>query len=136
MKPVHWLAGSLSLVALGLSFAGAKPSFISVTATQYKLSASSVTCQYCHTNPAGGAPWNKFGDALKASLKGAASGNVSTGLYLVLKANKDADGDGYSDALEVFAKTLPGDAKSKPTKAKATLEAEFKKAGGVDQYKK
>jgi hypothetical protein len=137
MKPTRWLAGSLSLVtALVLPTATAKFPYVPIAATQLKQTPSSVTCQYCHQSANGGAPWNKFGDAIRAQYNGAAKSDIGMALYLTLKANKDSDGDSFSDALEVFAKTLPGDAKSKPSKAKATLEAEFKKAGGVDQYKK
>ena len=136
MKPVHLLALVPAFVALGLPLASAKPSFVPVTSMQLKLQPSSVGCIYCHLRPSGGNGWNAFGTAMKAQYNGAASADIGAALYLTLKANKDSDGDGFSDALEVFAKTLPGDAKSKPAKAKAALEAEFKKAGGVEQYKK
>ena len=66
---------------------------------------------------------------------GEAKRNISDALYLVLKANKDSDADGYSDTLEIVANTLPGDKASKPTKTVKVLEAELKALGGVDKFK-
>ena len=55
-------------------------------------------------------------------------------LYTVLSANGDSDGDGYPDAIEVFANTLPGDPESHPDKPLAELEQAFAVAGGVATY--
>lgn len=143
MKATHALAAGLALAACALPLAGAYPAIRTTMLAQYKLSGAvdanaasqRAGCQYCHVNAGGGAPWNAYGNALRATLNGDAKGNVGDALYLVLKADKDADEDGFSDALEVVAKTLPGNANSKPTQTKAALEAELEKLGGVDHYK-
>lgn len=111
-----------------------------------------MACTYCHVEPTGGAPWNPFGQALQAQFvadaaarSGAAQGGAGQAkkaqgdtfarvLYDRLKANGDADGDGYPDALEVFAHTLPGDPDSRPTQPLAELQKAFDAAGGVAMY--
>lgn len=104
--------------------------------TQFNLVADrgdvrTVTCQYCHVSANGGAPWNAFGNEVRANFKG----SIGDALYEALKAMKDSDGDGYADVLEVFAGTLPGDASSKPLVTPQFLMQSLEKAGGVDIYK-
>ena len=144
MNAKRALMGSLVFASLvgGLFVpnASARPGFRAVVAEQFKLAdkdgkIDSVTCQYCHANAGGGPPWNKWGDAVREQIKGDAKGNISDALYLALKANKDSDGDGYPDALEVVAKTMPGDETSKPTQSIAALEDELAKIGGLDAFK-
>lgn len=97
-----------------------------------------MACSYCHVKDSGGAPWNSFGQALQAQFQtDAVTGQKNKFpevLFNLLKAMQDSDEDGYADALEVFAHTLPGDASSKPEKPVAELEKEFEAAGGVGQY--
>lgn len=97
-----------------------------------------MACSYCHVSESGGAPWNSFGQALQAQFQAdAGQGQKSRFpqvLYDLLKAEKDSDGDGYADALEVFARTQPGDAGSRPPQPVAELEKAFAAAGGVGQY--
>lgn len=97
-----------------------------------------MACSYCHVRDSGGAPWNSFGQALQAQFRtDAAQGQKNKFpqvLYDLLRAQQDSDGDGYADVLEVFARTLPGEASSKPEKAVAELETEFGAAGGVQQF--
>lgn len=97
-----------------------------------------MACSYCHVKESGGAPWNSFGQALQAQFRtDAAQGQKNKFpqvLYDLLRAQQDSDGDGYADVLEVFARTLPGEASSKPEKAVAELETEFETAGGVQQF--
>lgn len=97
-----------------------------------------MACSYCHVRDSGGAPWNGFGQALQAQFRAdAAQGQKNKFpqvLYDLLKAQKDSDGDGYADVLEVFARSLPGDANSKPEKSVAELEEEFEAAGGIQQF--
>ena len=139
MKPTHLLAGALALAALGAPLAGARADYVNVMRAQYHLEKNETVakagCQYCHQNAFGGAPWNKFGDLLREQFRGPAARKIDQALYLALKADEDSDEDGFGDALEVVAGTLPGDAKSKPTKTKAALEAELKRLGGVDHFK-
>ncbi len=133
-KPIHWLALSAAFIgATALTPSSAKNAYRIQAIQQY--SVTSMGCIYCHTSPSGGSGWNAYGTALQVIYDGAAKRNISDALYLVLKANKDSDGDGYSDTLEVVAKTLPGDKASKPTKTVKALEAELKALGGVDHFK-
>ncbi len=134
------LGFTVAVVLVGLPFAGARSDYFLVVGEQLKLKSdktfNTAGCQYCHQSKFGGAPWNKFGDGVREAFFGDARRDISEALYLVLKAGKDSDGDGVKDVLEVIAKTLPGDAKSKPTKPVATLEAELKAMGGVEVFKK
>jgi hypothetical protein len=142
MKPVHLLVGSLALMLtlFAVPNATARSAYRQVAITQFKLmpdkdGTQSVGCQYCHAAAYGGGAWNAFGTAVRAAYFGASQRNIGQALYLTLKANKDSDGDKYPDALEVFAKTMPGSATSKPSKTVAALQKEFTAKGGVDQYK-
>ncbi|WP_245575169.1 thrombospondin type 3 repeat-containing protein [Meiothermus rufus] len=114
----------------------ARPSYRLQAINQFNLVADSggvrvVTCQYCHLSPNGGAFWNAFGDRVRSSFKG----SIGEALYQALVAMEDSDGDGYADVLEVFAGTLPGDARSKPLVRAQFLWQALEKAGGVDIYK-
>jgi hypothetical protein len=132
--------GYLALIAvLGLllaSVAIARPGYRTTAITQLMLVPDSgqtrlIGCTYCHVNANGGAPWNAFGNEVRANFKG----NIGDALYETLKAMKDGDGDGYADVLEVFAGTLPGDKDSRPLVTAEALMANLTKAGGVDMYK-
>lgn len=97
-----------------------------------------MSCAYCHVKESGGAPWNAFGQALQQQFRAdAAAGRKNkfpAVLYDRLKLMQDADGDGYADALEVYARTLPGNPASTPTEPVAELGKAFAAAGGVAQY--
>ncbi len=140
-KPAHLLGlSTLAIAAMVLSpLANAKNGYRLAAQEQYKLldkdGKGEVGCIYCHAGPNGGSSWNKFGQQLRDLYFGDAKRNVGDMLYLGLKANKDSDGDGYADVLEIVAKTLPGDDKSKPTKSVKDLEADLKKLGGVEIFK-
>jgi hypothetical protein len=112
------------------SDSNAFPAYRQQIAKQYHLVEKRVTCQYCHVNAGGGAPWNAFGQELKTLNKG----NIAKALYDVLEDDTDADKDGYKDALEVFAGTLPGDKNSLPLVNVQTLETNFESAGGLELY--
>jgi hypothetical protein len=139
MKTTQLIALVSIAATLACSVAGARSSYGNLTLSQYKLekdpTISKAGCKFCHTTAFGGGAWNKFGAALKTQWDGAANKKIQDALYLVLKENLDSDGDGYSDALEVVAKTLPGDAKSKPSASVTDLEAQLKKLGGVEAFK-
>ena len=90
-----------------------------------------VGCVLCHVNTEGGDPWNAFGQRVQAKL----DGDFAKTLLGVLGELRDSDADGYNDALEIFAKTLPGDAKSVPSQKPEELQAAFEKAGGLEQFK-
>jgi hypothetical protein len=72
---------------------------------------TSYNCGVCHTTPTGSSSArNAFGtDWANASI-----GNHSYTLTTAL-ANRDSDGDGYTNIVEIQAKTNPGDATSFPT---------------------
>ena len=90
-----------------------------------------VGCVLCHVNAEGGDPWNAFGQRVQAKL----GGDFAKTLIEVLSELRDSDGDGYNDSLEIFAKTLPGDAKSVPTQKLEELQTAFEKGGGLEQFK-
>ncbi len=104
----------------------ARPPYKAASIASFGL-VSDTTCQLCHVNPGGGSPWNSFGNALKAT-QGA---NITARLDALVAEMKDSDEDGYSDALEFFAGTLPGDAKSKPGVTVEALTQRFEDAGGL-----
>jgi hypothetical protein len=120
-----------------LSSALAFPSYRLQAIKQLKLEPDKadgtmvVGCVLCHVNPEGGDPWNAFGQRVQAKL----DGDFVKTLFLVLSELRDSDGDGYNDALEIFAKTFPGDAKSKPSIKLEDLQKEFEKGGGLEQFK-
>lgn len=97
-----------------------------------------MACTYCHVNPSGGAPWNPFGEAVRATFRADAQAGrhrkFPDVLYTLLASDRDADKDGYSDVLEVFARTLPGDPASKPVEPLTQVRAAFDQAGGIKQY--
>ena len=133
-KAVHTLA-LLVLGVTAIPFVSARPAHRLQAIAQLGLLPEKVTCQYCHVAANGRAPWNAFGETIRTEWNGAGNKNFADSLYLSLKANKDADGDGYTDVLEVVAQTLPGNKDSVPSIPKDTLEAELKAWGGVDRYK-
>jgi hypothetical protein len=139
MKPIHLIVLSGILATLAFSVAGARSSYSTLAFSQYQFEKNTLVtksgCKFCHSTAFGGESWNKFGIALKTQWEGAANKKIQEALFLVLKENLDSDGDGFSDALEIVAKTLPGDAKSKPSAAVLDLEAQLKKLGGVEAFK-
>lgn len=141
LKPATLSAG-LSLLGLTLlvPLALARPPYREQAIKQFHIegptwSKKTMACTYCHVNAGGGAPWNPFGQEVRASLGESSFKTIDVALYDVLAAGKDADGDGYPDAIEVYARTLPGDPKNRPAEALANLEKQFQAAGGVEQYK-
>ena len=113
------------------SVSNAFPAYRAMAVKQLHLVDKRVMCTYCHVNATGGDPWNPFGQEVQDAL----TENFPQTLYEVLKAKNDADQDGYFDALEVFAGSLPGDKKTMPLVDAQTLETYFEKAGGFDLYK-
>ncbi len=153
------------LIVLGLAL-GAGVTSVSLAMPRFRLAAiqqfhydadyplwqydkRAMSCTFCHVSASGGAPWNSFGQSLRAQFvrnaattqaaatqgSRAAQNKFPQVLYDLLRAGQDADGDGYPDVLEVFARTLPGDAGSKPTQPLAQLRQAFEAAGGVEQYR-
>ncbi|GGM13549.1 hypothetical protein [Deinococcus aerophilus] len=145
---VRWMGGGLAtLVLLGAPVALALPKYRLQAIPQLRYDADNplwtldrrvMACTYCHVHEGGGAPWNPFGEAIRAGFRADAEaggkGKFPDVLYATLQAGQDADGDGYPDALEVFARTLPGDPASRPDQPLAEVQAAFAVAGGVEQY--
>ena len=104
----------------------------------WQLDRRVMPCSYCHVRESGGAPWNPFGQAIQATFRREAEAGRAVkfpqALSVLLESNGDADGDGYPDAPEVFAKTLPGDPASRPERPVADLQAEFDAVGGAAQF--
>lgn len=104
----------------------------------WQLDRRVMACTFCHVKDSGGAPWNPFGQALQtafqADAKAGGRAKFPEVLYAALKVGGDADKDGYPDALEVYARTLPGDPQSVPERAVKELQAAFEAAGGTAQY--
>jgi hypothetical protein len=124
---------------LGISAnVSARSSFDPVMYKQLKLSdrvgtaLEKSSCQLCHVNARGGAPWNPFGLAIGKFR--AKRFPIDKAVFEALKLEADVDKDGFTDALEVFAGTMPGDANSKPLDTLEALKSKFDAAGGVNQY--
>ena len=118
----YWGATTVLLVPIWMAVSSQATAFGAYreqAVTQFKLEDKSTTCAYCHVEVTGGAPWNPFGQLVQANLES----DIAKALFAALEANLDSDGDGYTDRLEVYAKTLPGDEKSKPTQDVKALEA-------------
>ena len=127
----------LSMI-FGVSLVSARSGFDPVMYKQLKLEdrvgtvLEKSSCQLCHMNARGGAPWNPFGLAIgKFRAKRLP---IDKAVYEALKLEMDVDKDGFTDALEVFAGTMPGDTNSKPTQTFEVLKTKFEVAGGVMLY--
>ncbi|ANE42569.1 hypothetical protein [Deinococcus puniceus] len=143
----HVLGGLIALLVLAAPAALALPKYRLQAINQFHLDDGSglaaldrrvMSCSYCHVKESGGAPWNPFGEAIQATFKANAEAGGKAKfpeiLFTLLESGGDADGDTYPDALEVWAKTLPGDAASKPDGVLETVQAEFEAVGGAEQF--
>jgi hypothetical protein len=128
---------SMSLIS-GSSLVSARSGFDPIMYKQLKLedrvgtALEKSSCQLCHMNARGGAPWNPFGLAIGKFR--AKRMPIDQAVFEALKLEADVDKDGFTDALEVFAGTMPGDANSKPTETLELLKTKFEVARGVTQY--
>jgi hypothetical protein len=135
MNRIRWIVVLLALGGYGisqLSSVSAFGSYRDQVVKQFKFVNNKVSCAFCHSSPGGGDARNPFGQLVESKL---GSGDISKALFEAISEKKDSDGDGYTDMLEVFAGTFPGNKDSNPIITVAALEAAFTKAGGVDQYK-
>jgi hypothetical protein len=135
------ISGLISGVISGLGISAnvsARSGFDPVMYKQLKLGDQVGTvlekssCQLCHLNARGGAPWNPFG--LAVGKFRAKRLPIDQAVFEALKLEADVDKDGFSDALEVFVGTMPGDANSKPLETPEALKSKFDAAGGVMRY--
>jgi hypothetical protein len=128
----------ISSLIFGANLVSARSGFDPVMYKQLKLEdrvgtvLEKSSCQLCHMNARGGAPWNPFGLAIgKFRAKRLP---IDKAVFEALKLEADVDKDGFTDALEVFAGTMPGDANSKPVETFEVLKTKFDAAGGVMQF--
>jgi hypothetical protein len=139
----------LMLLSLGIATVGAaqaKPAYLLQMLKQYRLENTSsnvvgdVACTYCHIKTTGGYPWNPFGLKVRRAYREetdvtkSPESRIKVALYAALLKRVDSDQDGWYDALEVFANTLPGNKNSFSKGKVADLEAKFVKAGGVQRF--
>jgi hypothetical protein len=142
-----------TLIGVGLGAAvllagagNAKNTYRLAAVAQYKLEPDRedgtrvVACTYCHINSTGAAPWNPFGLNLRETFRRESTSlpsdqRIKNALYKVLVKKLDSDSDGYPDALEVYAGTLPGNSLSSPTRDVDELEKAFTDSGGYAQFK-
>lgn len=90
------------------------PSYVRVAAgvkANGVLDKASVSCTLCHAP----APpkVNPFGEDLKVALHQANSTKLTPAIFNAI-AEKDSDGDGFTNTSELTGDTLPGDAANKP----------------------
>ena len=74
---------------------------------------ANFSCGTCHVNPGGGGARNSFG------MDWAAIAIPQGDEYVDALANKDSDGDGFTNDEEFTANTHPGKSDSKPEKSKS-----------------
>jgi hypothetical protein len=150
MKPIFFV-GVASCVALFFASAGvAKNQYRLAAIAQLKLEPDrvdgtrAVGCIYCHVNSTGNTPFNSFGGNLREVFRQKSKPTDTSeikmksfkeALFEVLSKRLDSDGDGYFDALEVYANTLPGNRVSVPTRDADDLEKAFVASGGFAQFR-
>lgn len=110
MKRSRTVALIVTAVFVICGVAMATPQWTKMFNDTYKPKAGTALaaggCKICHTSPSGGAR-NKYGKLL--------DGKAVTAASLKAVGAKDADGDGFTNAQEIAAGKLPGDASSKPS---------------------
>ncbi|MBX3120376.1 MAG: DUF2231 domain-containing protein [Fimbriimonadaceae bacterium] len=104
----------LTLVSCIACIAQAKPEFLEVYRAHYGLKDGTklgdASCTNCHTQPP---RRNPFGKDIEHEYEASPGGQL-TAAMLDSVGSKDSDGDGFSNADEIKADTLPGDPASKP----------------------
>jgi hypothetical protein len=91
-----------------------------------------ASCLVCHTEKNGGDGWNPFGQRLRDLYFKEAEKKFPIALYYALTEDQDSDKDGYTNLVEVYAKTLPGDPNSFPSAKPEEYQAQIDQLGGVD----
>jgi hypothetical protein len=139
MKALSYLSiiGGLALTVGALvPHAQARPTHLALMQFQYRLRDDKVlrtaSCLVCHTERNGGDGWNAFGQRLRDVYFKEAEKKFPVALYYVLTEDQDSDKDGYTNLVEVYAKTLPGDPKSFPSAKPEEYQAQIDELGGVD----
>ncbi|HLI49578.1 MAG TPA: DUF2231 domain-containing protein [Chthonomonas sp.] len=112
----------LLLSVVPLANAWARPQFPPIVIETYHLAPGSTdynaakNCTLCHV-PSGPPERNPYGKDVKRALERAGA-TMLTPAILHSIDNLDSDGDGYTNAQEFAADTLPGDPNSHPDGAK------------------
>ena len=108
MRRINWMAGFGALIMLILvGSAYALSSYLTSFNTRYGTAGTALnTCSLCH--PAGGG--NNAGNLNNFALDFAANGHS-----FVAIENLDSDGDGFTNIVEINARTFPGNAASFPS---------------------
>ncbi len=139
MKALSYLSifGGL-VVATGalVPHAQARPTHQALMQFQYRLRDDKVLrtagCLVCHTEKNGGDGWNPFGQRLRDLYFKEAEKKFPVALYYALTEDQDSDKDGYTNLVEIYAKTLPGDPNSVPSAKPEEYQAQIDQLGGVD----
>jgi uncharacterized membrane protein len=96
----------------------ARPVYPAVVRMTYPLKANGVvekaldSCLLCHDSP-GPPRLNPYGNDVRAALTQANTRTLTPALLRSIN-DRDSDGDGFTNAAEFAADTLPGDTTSKP----------------------
>ena len=107
----------LLLTTFFLTGAMALPEFLGVAKASYEFKSKgkldSAGCNLCHSGVPNGKNLNLYGKDVKPLIETVTGGKLTSAALHTLDS-KDSDGDGFSNADEFKADTLPGDAASKP----------------------
>lgn len=109
----------LTCALMGLTVSAlALPSMLKDFADNNKVkpggTISKAHCSLCHVGTT--TQLNPYGADLKKALGNAKEKKLTAAMFKKV-ANLDSDKDGFKNAVEIKADTLPGDPKSKPGKA-------------------
>ena len=118
--------------------AHAKPTFPPIFIAVYHpapggtVAAAARACTLCHA-PSGPPHLNPYGRSVRNALKEANASVINASILHSID-NIDSDGDGFTNAQEIAADSLPGDATSSPGKAGKPLAAADGHADGLGAF--
>ncbi|NLI01514.1 MAG: hypothetical protein GX446_18715 [Chthonomonadales bacterium] len=115
MRSFRWLLGSAIALLCVAAFGSAaiQIEFTKLAKPPKDSALAKAACVTCHKQM-GKTDLNAYGKDLAAAMKALKTKQVNAAV-LTRVAKLDSDKDGVTNADEVKAGTLPGDAKSKPT---------------------
>ena len=111
-KTKYVIIGLLVAVTLtSIQWAAAYPYYLPTFNAKYGTSGTSLdTCGLCHVDPSGGGSRNSYGRAFES--QSVHFSNIDLALTNI--EPQDSDGDGYSNIVEIIARTAPWDASIHP----------------------